>query len=135
MRSEHDPVVVAILTSDPLVRAALEQSVRGEPGLALADQLGQADVLLWDPGLEPTGERYRALPASSLPIAVLAADPERAAGVLSAGARAILARDIDPAALAAALRAIDRGLTVLDAPARARSYPTRRTPRPNRTRS
>ncbi len=123
MRSELDPVVVAVLTSDPLVRAALEQSVRGEPGLALAEQPTQADVLLWDPGLEPTTERYRELPASSLPIAVLAADPGRAAGVLSAGAKAVLARDIDPAALAAALRAIERGLTVLDPPARAQLLP------------
>jgi DNA-binding NarL/FixJ family response regulator len=123
MLRDSEPVAVAIVTRDPLVRSALEASVRRAPELALVDDLAQAQVVLWDPGPLPGGERYRELAELALPTAVLVPDSEDTADALAAGARAVLARDSEPAALAAALLAIDRGLTVIDPSARARLFP------------
>ena len=126
MRSELDAelIAVGIVTADPLVRAALATSIEQHPQLELAAELAQADVVLWDPGLAASGvERYRELTSAGLPAAVLTADPEQAAVALAAGARGVLARDLEPGALAAALVAIARGLTVLDEAARGRLLP------------
>jgi DNA-binding NarL/FixJ family response regulator len=125
MRSEREaePISVAIVTADPLVRAALAASVEQHAELELVAELDQADVVLWDPGLGPGEERYRAPAASGPPVVVLASDPEQAAAALAAGARGVLARDVDHAALAAALIALARGLSVLDESTRARLWP------------
>jgi len=124
MRSELEAelIGVAIVTADPLVRAALAASVEQHPQLELAE-LAQADVVLWDPGLGAGGERYRELTGSGLPAAVLASDPEQAVAALAAGARGVLGRDVDPGVLAAALIALARGLTVVDEATRARLLP------------
>jgi DNA-binding NarL/FixJ family response regulator len=125
------PVAVAIATRDPLVRNALEASLRGAPELTLVTELMQAQVVLWDPGPAPGADRYREIAAFVLPTAVLVPDPEEASAAFAAGARAVLARDAEPAALVAALLAIERGLTVLDPPARAQLFPE--TDLPQRT--
>jgi DNA-binding NarL/FixJ family response regulator len=125
MRSELEPriVTVAIVTTDPLVRSALAASLGLSDELDLVAEIAQADVVLWDPGLAAGTERYGELAAFGAPTAVLSGDPEQAGAAIEAGARAVLAREIDPAALCAALLAIDRGLTVLDRGAHERLWP------------
>jgi DNA-binding NarL/FixJ family response regulator len=125
MRSELEPqiVTVAIATADPLVRSALAASLAFSDELDLVDDVAQADVVLWDPGIAAPAERYGELAAFGAPTAVLSDDPEQAGAAIAAGARAVLAREIDARALCAALLAIARGLTVLDRGPRARLWP------------
>ena len=125
MRSELEPDVVrvAIVTADPLVRSALSTGIAFSPELDLADDVAQADVAVWDPGMGAGTERYGEIAALRVPAAVLAGDAEHASAALAAGARAVLARGLAAPALCAALIAIARGLTVFDDASRAQVVP------------
>jgi two-component system nitrate/nitrite response regulator NarL len=121
MRSEHEPetVAVAIVSADPLVRVALAASVRVQAELEVVEDVAAADVVVWDPGLDSGSARYRELRDFGVPVAALVTAPEQVSAALAEGAQAVLARDVTPAALAAALLAIHRGLSVLDSTGRA----------------
>jgi DNA-binding NarL/FixJ family response regulator len=125
MRGEHEPerIAVAIASADPLVRTALAASVPLQPELELVEELAAADVVVWDPGIDGGGDRYRELARFAVPVAVLVSAPEQAGAALAAGAAAVLSRDVAPGALGAALLAIHRGLSVVDRAGRAQLVP------------
>ena len=115
---------VLIVGEDSLARGGLAVLLAGAEGLQIVGQTAPGlqttaalaalppDVVLWDLGLSPQGvpEGIGSLPA----VVVLVADEETAAEALAAGARGILPREAGPDRIAAALRAVSRGLVVLD---------------------
>jgi two-component system nitrate/nitrite response regulator NarL len=118
---------VLIVGEDPLARGGLAVLLAGEAGLlvvgqtapgpqtaaAMSEMTGlQPDAVVWDLGVSPRGvpEGLGSLPA----VVALVADEEVAAEALAAGARGMLPREAGPARIAAALRAVARGLVVLD---------------------
>ncbi len=98
---------MAVVASDPLVRAALTR-VLVEQGVE-ATELALAELALVDVG----GGR---LPALEIPIVALVDDAARPAELLALGASAVLRRDITPLRLCMALLAVGHGLIVVDAP-------------------
>ena len=125
---------ILVVADDPLARAGVAALLAALPGNTVAGQAastaspagsGQAlltaievyrpDVLLWDMGWNPAQamERLSQTAESGPPIAVLLPDETHAAEAWSAGARALLRRDADPAQIAAALAAIAQGLAVI----------------------
>lgn len=127
-----DEPTVAVVADDPLARTGLAMLV-GAQGAVVVAQLAAledlasateglgADAVLWDLGADAAavGERLAELDAGAPgaptpPLLALIPDDAHAADVLAAGARAVLLRDVDGAALGVALRAVTRGLVVLE---------------------
>jgi DNA-binding NarL/FixJ family response regulator len=123
-------IAVAVLASSPMERARLEALVAARAGLRLAscprhvavagDHAAgvrvEADVLLIDPGTQPTEVVLRVLPQTpQLPRVVLADDLMRAAfmRLLRGGVRSVLPRDASADEIAAAIEAVAAGLIVL----------------------
>lgn len=118
---------VVVVANDPLARGAISRGLGVEPDLVVVAQasgtgelraaLGSRhpEVVLWDLGLNPD----RAFEASGdvlggrAPVLVLAPDADAAAAALGAGASGALPREASPDVLAAGLRAVRRGLSVL----------------------
>jgi DNA-binding NarL/FixJ family response regulator len=125
--SDASPVRVTLVAEDPLARGALSRALaeQGDDIAVIASgTLAEVessrpevapDVVLWDVGLHPAEPGGR-LDAPELGAPVLALVPDEPAGetALSTGARGLLFRDVAPAALLAALRAVARGLAVFD---------------------
>ncbi len=125
--SDASPVRLALVAEDPLARGALSRALSEQAGdIAViasgtlaeleSSRTGDApDVVLWDVGLHPAeaGGRMEA-PELGAPVLALVPDESAGEGALSAGARGLLFRDVAPAPLLAALRAVARGLTVFD---------------------
>lgn len=120
-----DPIRVLLVGDDPLARAGLAARLGGRSDIALAGE-ARADeaavvsasllpaAVLWDLGA--AGGTVDALAAhASTPVVALAAREGDAAEAVRAGARAVLFRGATSDAIAAALTAAARGLTVLDA--------------------
>jgi DNA-binding NarL/FixJ family response regulator len=124
---------VLIVGDDPLARGGLAFLLSSAPGLSVvaqADTNGAAaavedddpDVAVWDLGGDAAAwrERLQEAAASGPPALALLADQESeeaeeaASAALAAGVRGLLARDLDGGRLAAALRALARGLLVFD---------------------
>jgi DNA-binding NarL/FixJ family response regulator len=118
---------VLIVGEDPLARGGLALMLASEPGIAVARQVppgaedlldGDPEVVVWDlgPGAATGLDRLTALAGvgEGAPILVLISREETAAEVLAAGARGILFREVDGRRLAAAVRAVARGLLVFD---------------------
>jgi DNA-binding NarL/FixJ family response regulator len=136
--SDASPVRLTLVAEDPLARGALSRALveQGDDIAVIASgTLAEVessrpdvapDVVLWDVGLHPAepGGRLDA-PELGAPVLALVPDEPAGEGALSAGVRGLLFRDVAPAPLLAALRAVARGLTVFD-PALA---PLRTTPR------
>jgi two-component system, NarL family, nitrate/nitrite response regulator NarL len=117
-----DGLRILVVGEDPLARAGLAAMVSRRAGLALVGQaspasLGteglDADVLLWDLGTAGP-EAWRPPETAAVPVVLLSDDPQQAAEAIAAGARGVLPRDVEPARLVAALRAVAAGLLVLD---------------------
>lgn len=114
---------VLIVGEDPLARSGLAGLIAGQAGLAVAGQsshaalgpdTGDADVLLWDLG-PGSLDSWRPLEAElSRPVVCLLDDPRLAGEALAAGARGVLARDVEAARLSAAIRAAVLGLVVVE---------------------
>jgi DNA-binding NarL/FixJ family response regulator len=98
---------VSAIARDPVVREGLSRLIEA-CALVLAP-LDQADVALLDASASAQ------LGSIALPCVVLAEAEARAPELLSAGAAAVLRRDVDPPRLRAALLAVNAGLVVLDA--------------------
>lgn len=121
---------VLIVADDPLVRAGLGALLSGQPTVTISGQTGSddlaaallaflPDVLVWDLGWEPE-RRIEALSAftdnAALPVVALLATPAAAAAARAAGARGLLARDVDGAQIAAAAAAVLERLLVFAEP-------------------
>jgi DNA-binding NarL/FixJ family response regulator len=125
--SDASPVRLTLVAEDPLARGALSRTLAeqgGDIAIIAAGTLAEMessrpelapDVVLWDVGLHPAepGGRLDA-PELGAPVLALVPDEPAGEGALSAGARGLLFRDVAPAPLLAALRAVARGLTVFD---------------------
>jgi DNA-binding NarL/FixJ family response regulator len=118
---------VLVVGDDPLARGGIAGILSAEPGI---DVVGQAaseeaeraaaasmpDASVWDLGSdEDAALDGLAVPAAgSVPTLALVPSEESAAGAIAAGARGVVLRDAEPPRIAAALRAVARGLVVLD---------------------
>lgn len=115
MISVRDPIKVALLTDDPLLRAGLS---------SLLEQLGSIDVVtsetaevaLWDAGVDPskTLSRLAELRALDMPVVAVVGDAAHVAPAIAAGARGVVLRDQVGPGIHAALAAVRSGLTVMD---------------------
>jgi len=122
---------VLVIADDPLARTGLSMLLSGEPGCLVIGQVEsehdldeawatfQPDVLLWDLGWEPdleTMDEQIAFLAedTAWPALLLVPDEDLAGPAWGAGARAVLRRDANPAAIAAALRGVVQGLLIVD---------------------
>jgi DNA-binding NarL/FixJ family response regulator len=116
---------VHLASDDPLARGGLSALIAAVSGLevagqsALADDWGarardeDAEVVIVDLGaVEGAGDALAAVP--DLPVLALVTDESQGRAALAAGARGVLLRDAGPERLEAALRALARGLVVLD---------------------
>jgi len=115
MTSVRDPIKVALLTDDPLLRAGLS---------SLLEQLGSIDVVasesaevaLWDAGVDPskTLSRLAELRNLDMPVVAVVGDAAHVAPAIAAGARGVVLRDQVGPGIHAALAAVRSGLTVMD---------------------
>jgi two-component system nitrate/nitrite response regulator NarL len=115
MTPVRDPIKVALLTDDPLLRAGLS---------SLLEQLGSIDVVtsesaevaLWDAGVDPskTLSRLAELRHLDMPVVAVVGDPAHVAPAIAAGARGVVLRDQVGPGIHAALAAVRSGLTVMD---------------------
>jgi DNA-binding NarL/FixJ family response regulator len=120
-----DPVAVVVVGADPLARAGLAALLAGRSDVRVAGEAPPdgasgaaaslaASVLLWDLGAGgASAEGLGELP-EVIPVVALAATGLDGAEALRAGARSALLRGTAADALAAALVAAARGLSVLD---------------------
>ncbi len=118
-----DPLRVLVVSDDPLARAGLSARLAGRTDVRVAAEVGVAEAravalevspgaVLWDLGAE--GAVDGLAEHGGAPVVALAGAEPAGADALRAGARAVLFRGADPDAIAAALVAAARGLTVLD---------------------
>jgi len=115
MLSLSEPIKVALLTDDPLLRAGLS-SLLGEVGSISVVEPDAAEVALWDAGVDPskTLARLAELRALQMPAVAVVGDAAHVAPALAAGARGVVLRDQVGPGLHAALAAVRSGLTVMD---------------------
>lgn len=113
--SVSEPIKVALLTDDPLLRAGLS-SLLGELGSIHVVPPDAAEVALWDAGVDANRTLARLAELRSLPVPVVAVvgEPAHVAPALAAGARGVVLRDQVGPGIHAALAAVRSGLTVMD---------------------
>jgi DNA-binding NarL/FixJ family response regulator len=113
--SVTEPIKVALLSDDPLLRAGLS-SLLGEIGSISVVEAEAAEVALWDAGVDATKALTRLGELRSLPVPAVAivGDPAHVAPAIAAGARGVVLRDQVGPGLHAALAAVRSGLTVID---------------------
>ncbi|MCB0063914.1 MAG: response regulator transcription factor [Caldilineaceae bacterium] len=123
-----NPLRLLICAPDLLARVGLAALFQGYPEIAVVGQVApsielakqvdlyQAEVILWDVGwaTAETAELLAAVADSCPPILVLLAATDKGTALWSAGAKGILLRDSDPAAVVAALGTLLHGFAVLD---------------------
>ncbi len=139
--SEVDRIL--LVSDDPLARTGLalllsnvaSNEIAVVAQLASDDDLGAAvreshpSAALWDVGLaRGLGDRSLEIDRVVVPAVLLLPDDLLAADALSQGARGVLFRDADGLAIASALRAVARGLTVVDPAIAASVLPSRERP-------
>ena len=114
--SVTDPIKVALLTDDPLLRAGLGSLLAQVGSIHVVDR-DAAEVALWDAGVdtEKTLSRLSELRALPMPAVAVVRDAAHVAPALAAGARGVVLRDQVGPGIHAALTAVRSGLTVLDA--------------------
>src|SRR5215208_6437347 len=114
--SVTDPIKVALLTDDPLLRAGLGSLLAQVGSIHVVDR-DAAEVALWDAGVdsEKTLSRLSELRALPMPTVAVVRDAAHVAPALAAGARGVVLRDQVGPGIHAALAAVRSGLTVLDA--------------------
>jgi len=116
---------VVVAAGDPLVRRALARAVAsrfdGPAARAVAtldEATGELDAIVWDLGADEDAARDRlaAHPLPHAPVLALLGAAALTRAALAWGARALLLRDVDDDTLAAAIRAVTRGLAVVSPP-------------------
>jgi DNA-binding NarL/FixJ family response regulator len=114
--SVTDPIKVALLTDDPLMRAGLS-SLLAQLGSIHVVERDAAEVALWDAGVDSDKTLTRLGEIRNLPMPAVAVvgDQAHVAPALAAGARGVVLRDQVGPGIHAALAAVRSGLTVMDA--------------------
>jgi two-component system, NarL family, nitrate/nitrite response regulator NarL len=114
--SVMDPIKVALLTDDPLMRAGLSSLLAQLGSIHVVDR-DAAEVALWDAGVdsEKTLTRLGELRDLPMPAVAVVGDHAHVAPALAAGARGVVLRDQVGPGIHAALAAVRSGLTVMDA--------------------
>jgi DNA-binding NarL/FixJ family response regulator len=110
-----DPIKVALLTDDPLLRTGVSSLLAQLGSIEVVDR-DRAEVALWDAGVD-TGKalaRLAELRTLSVPVVAVVGDPSHVAPALAAGARGVVLRDQVGPGIHAALAAVRSGLTVMD---------------------
>ena len=110
------PVLVAVVSDDPLLKAALT-GLLAQVGEARVVPQADAEVILWDPGPDSDRAlaRMRELRDLGAPAVAVIGSPAHLAPALAAGARGVVLRGDVGLDLGAALTAVKHGLTVIDA--------------------
>jgi two-component system, NarL family, nitrate/nitrite response regulator NarL len=110
-----DPIKVALLTDDPLLRAGLSSLLAQNGAISVVDREG-AEVALWDAGVEPGKalSRLAELKSIDMPVVAVVDNHAHVAPALAAGARGVVLRDQVGPGIHAALTAVRSGLTVMD---------------------
>jgi two-component system nitrate/nitrite response regulator NarL len=114
-----EPIKVALLTDDPLLRAGLTSLLEkvGEPNasIQIVDQ-NAAEVALWDAGIdgEKALARFAEIRGLPMPTVAVVGDQAHVSPALAAGARGVVLRDQVGPGIQAALAAVRSGLTVVD---------------------
>lgn len=113
--SVSEPIKVALLTDDPLLRTGLS-SLLGELGSIEVVEPDVAEVALWDAGVDASKTLTRLPELRNLPMPAVAVvgEPAHVAPALAAGARGVVLRDQVGPGIHAALAAVRSGLTVMD---------------------
>jgi DNA-binding NarL/FixJ family response regulator len=111
-----DPIKVALLTDDPLMRAGLSSLLAQLGSIHVVDR-DAAEVALWDAGVDGDKALARLSELRTLPMPAVAVvgDQAHVAPALAAGARGVVLRDQVGPGIHAALAAVRSGLTVMDA--------------------
>ena len=115
MAAVGDPIKVALLTDDPLLRTGLTSLLAQNESISVVED-GSAEVALWDAGNAPskTLSRLSELKSLDMPVVAVVGDPAHVAPALAAGARGVVLRDQVGPGIHAALTAVRSGLTVMD---------------------
>jgi DNA-binding NarL/FixJ family response regulator len=110
-----DPIKVALLSDDPLLRAGLS-SLLAQLGSIEVVENDRAEVALWDAGVHAgkTLARLSELRSLPMPVVAVVGDSAHVAPALAAGARGVVLRDQVGPGIHAALAAVRSGLTVMD---------------------
>ena len=110
-----DPIKVALLTDDPLLRAGVSSLLAQLGSIDVVDR-DRAEVALWDAGVDAdkTLARLTELRTLNVPVVAVVGDPAHVAPAIAAGARGVVLRDQVGPGIHAALAAVRSGLTVMD---------------------
>ena len=110
-----DPIKVALLTDDPLLRAGVSSLLEQLGSIDVVDS-DRAEVALWDAGVDSgkTLARFTELRTLSVPVVAIVNEAAHVAPALAAGARGVVLRDKVGPGIHAALAAVRSGLTVMD---------------------
>src|SRR5262245_31090697 len=110
-----DPIKVALLSDDPLLRAGLS-SLLAQLGSIDVVERERAEVALWDAGVDSgkTLTRLGELRNLPMPVVAVVGDSAHVAPAIAAGARGVVLRDQVGPGIHAALAAVRSGLTVMD---------------------
>jgi two-component system nitrate/nitrite response regulator NarL len=110
-----DPIKVALLTDDPLLRTGVSSLLAQLGSIEVVDR-DRAEVALWDAGVDAgkTLARLSELRNLTVPTVAVVGDPAHVAPALAAGARGVVLRDQVGPGIHAALAAVRSGLTVMD---------------------
>jgi two-component system, NarL family, nitrate/nitrite response regulator NarL len=113
--SVSDPIKVALLTDDPLLRAGLS-SLLAQVGSIDVVEGDSAEVALWDAGTDAskTLARLAELRTMQMPVVAVVGDAAHTGPAIAAGARGVVLRDQVGPGIHAALAAVRSGLTVID---------------------
>ena len=116
LSSVTDSIKVSLLTDDSLLRAGLS-SLLAQVGSIHVVETDEAEVVLWDAGVDGDKALARFAEIRALPVPAVAVvnDQAHVAPALAAGARGVLLRDQVGPGIHAALAAVRTGLTVMDA--------------------
>jgi len=125
-----DPIKVALLSDDPLLRAGLS-SLLAQLGSIDVVERDRAEVALWDAGTDASKTLSRLAELRSLPMPVVAVvgDAAHVAPAIAAGARGVVLRDQVGPGIHAALAAVRSGLTVMDTELASSLVPNQPPPR------